>query len=52
MRQEIRAEEVGYFDSEYQQEQGTISGPVINTGKYMFYRDVYVFVDRLKDLVS
>lgn len=52
MRQKIRAEEVGYFDPEYQQEQGTISGPVVNADKHMFYRDVYVFIDRLKDLAS
>ena len=44
----MRAEEVGYFDPEHQQEQG--NGPVVNTGKHVFYRDVYIFVDRLKDL--
>ena len=46
----LRAEEVGYFDPEYQQEQGSTNGPVVNAGKYVYYRDVYVFVDRLKDL--
>lgn len=50
---EIRAEEVGYFDPEYQQERGTkTSGPVVNAGKHVYYRDVYVFIDRLKDLAN
>lgn len=49
---EIRAEEVGYFDPEYKQEQGTTSGPVVNAGKHVYYRDVYIFVDRLKDLAN
>lgn len=47
----LRAEEVGYFDPEYQQEQGS-SGPVVNAGKHVFYKDVYVFTDRLKDLAA
>lgn len=48
----LKAEEVGYFDPEYQQEQGATStpGPIANAGKYVVYRDVYIFVDRLKDL--
>ncbi|CAD6581700.1 MAG: hypothetical protein ASARMPRED_000679 [Alectoria sarmentosa] len=45
----LRAEEVGYFDPEYQQKQGQ-QGPIVNAGKYVYYRDVYIFVDRLKDL--
>ena len=50
---EIRAEEVRFFDPEYREEQGaTNSGPVVNAGKHVFYRDVYVFVERLKDLAS
>ena len=46
---QLRAEHVGYFDPEYQPEHGQ-QGPVVNAGKYVYYRDVYVFVDRLKDL--
>ena len=52
---EIRAESVGYFDPEYQneKEQGsTNNGPVVNAGKYVYYKDIYVFVDRLKDLAK
>lgn len=48
----LRAEEVGYFDPEYQQEQGMSHGPVVNAGKHIFYKDVYVFTDRLKDLAA
>ena len=48
-RQALRAEEVGYFDPEYQSEQG-MQGSVVNAGKHVFYKDVYFFTDRLKDL--
>ncbi|KAM0801511.1 hypothetical protein BDR22DRAFT_888412 [Usnea florida] len=47
---QLRAEEVGYFDPEYQQEHGSLNGPVVNAGEYVFYKDVYIFTDRLKDL--
>ena len=40
---------MSYFDPEYEKE--TVkNAPVVNAGKHVFYRDVYVFVDRLKDL--
>lgn len=42
---EMNPEEVGFFDPEYEG-----SGPVVNAGKNVFYRDVYAFVDRLKDM--
>lgn len=45
----LRAEEVGYFDPEYQD---AATGPVVNAGKYIYYRDVFIFVDRLKDLAA
>ena len=54
----LRAEQVRFFDPEYQQEQGNISGGnnitglVANAGKYVYYRDVYVFVDRLKAMIK
>ena len=41
---------MGYFDFEYQQEQGTTNGPIVNAGKHVFYKNIYVFTDRLKDL--
>ena len=47
---EIRVEEVEYFDLEHQQEQG--NELVVNTGKHVFYRDVYIFMNRLKDLAA
>lgn len=45
----LRAEEVGYFDPEYKQEQGS-NGPVVNVGKHVFYKDVFISTNRLKDL--
>ena len=46
----LGAEEVGYFDPEYQQEQGS-NAPVVNAGKHVFYKDVYIFTNHLKDSV-
>ena len=43
----MKPEEVGFFDSEYED-----TGPVVNAGKHIFYKNVYVFVDRLKDLAT
>ena len=53
----LRVEQVEFFDSEYQQEQGNIadgniSGSVANVGKYVYYRDIYVFVNRLKVMIK
>lgn len=42
---ELNPEEVSFFDPDYKG-----SGAVVNTGKNLFYRDVYAFVDRLKDM--
>ena len=39
------AEQIGFFDLDYEG-----SGPVVNSGKYVFYKNVYVFIDRLKDM--
>ena len=43
---------MGYFDSDYQNEKEyrAINGPVVNAGKHVYYRDIYMFVDRLKDV--
>ena len=55
----LLAEQVGYFDPGYKKEQemGTKTAsaavePVVSVGKYVYYKDVYVFVDRLKDMVA
>ena len=51
----LRAEEVGYFDPEYQAENFfkiDKRAPLVNAGKHVYYRDVYAFVDRLKDIAS
>lgn len=49
----LKAEDVGFFDPGFQPEQEhgkTTPGPVVNAGKYAYYLDVFVFVDRLKEL--
>ena len=49
---EIEAEEVGYFDPLYQEEQGTTNDSIANLGNYVIFKDVYLFVDHLKHLAS
>ena len=39
-----------FFDPKYQQEHRILNDPVVNAGKHVFYKDVYIFTDRLKDL--
>ncbi len=49
----FRAEDIGFFDPGFQPEQEhgkTTPGPVVNAGKHVYYLDVFVFVDRLKEL--
>lgn len=42
---EWNVEEIRFFDPNYE---GT--GPVINVGKHVFYKEVYVFIDWCKDM--
>lgn len=48
----LRAEGIGYFDPEYQEEGKKNDTPIINAGKHVFYKDVFVFTERLKDLAK
>ena len=51
---QLKADDVGFFDPSYEDPKESNSkneNPVINAGRHVFYRDVYAFVDRLKDLV-
>ena len=43
-------EEVDYFDSEYEKEKNKHS-TIINADKYVYYKDVYIFVNCLKNLI-
>ena len=46
---EWKAEEVGFFDPSLDDPNNT---PIITIGRHSFYRDIYSYVDRLKDLVK
>ena len=54
----LTAEQVNYFDFEYKKERDktTLFSSFIEfmiiTNKYVYYKNVYVFVDRLKNLMS
>ena len=44
-------EEVDYFDFEYEKEKDKHS-VVINADKYVYYKNVYIFVNRLRNLIT
>ena len=49
----LRVEEIRYFDSKYQSEQRTsANNSIVNVNKYVYYRDVYIFVNRFKNLIN
>ena len=43
----MKSKEVEFFNLEYKDIK-----LVINAGKYIFYKNIYVFVNRLKDLIT
>ena len=43
----LKADDIGFFDPAHEGE-----GPVVSVGRYSFYKDIYAFVDRIKDLVE
>ena len=45
-------EKIDYFDSKYDDSDNHNSSLLVNFEKNFYYRDVYVFVDRLKNLAS
>ena len=47
------AEDVGFFDPGFQAEPeygNTIPRPVVNASKHVYYLNIFIFVDRLKEL--
>ena len=48
-QREWKAEEVGFFDPGYEDSNDS---PIVTVGRHSLYRDVYAFVDRLKDLAK
>lgn len=48
-QREWKAEEVGFFDSDYEDANDS---PIVTVGRHSLYRDVYTFVGRLKGLAK
>ena len=48
----LRAKEIEYFDLEYQTKNIDKQILLINADKHVYYRDVYVFVNRFKNMTS
>ena len=46
--QDWKLDEVDFFDSEYEDANNAF---IVNAGRHVFYRNVYAFIDRLKDVV-
>ena len=45
----LRAEDLGYFDPDYESERNE---SIVNAGRHIYYRDMYVWIDHIKDLVK
>ena len=46
-----KSNDIEYFDSKFEESINT-SNSIVNLNRHIFYRDVYVFVNRLKNLTS
>ena len=46
----LRFEEMRYFDLKYQNEKSFQNFAIVNAEKHVYYRDIYLFVNRLKNL--
>ena len=52
IRNTSRVEDIRFFDPKHRDINSTAnSRPITNAGKHVIYRDVYVFVNRLRDIV-
>ena len=47
----LKTEDVGFFDPEEQEEDKPFT-TIVHSGKHVFYKDVYVFVERLQDMAK
>ena len=45
----LRAEDLGYFDPDYESENNE---SIVSVGRHIYYRDMFVWIDHLKDLVK
>ena len=48
-RSRLRAEDLGFFDPDYESEHNE---SIISSGRHVYYRDMFVWIDHLKDLVK
>ena len=47
----LRSEHIGYFDPSFEEDKEP-GASVVNAGRHVFYRDVFVFTNRLRDLAA
>ena len=45
----LRAEDLGYFDPDYESERNEA---IVSVGRHIYYRDMFVWIDHLKDLAK
>ena len=45
----LRAEDLGFFDPDYESEHNE---SIVSSGRHVYYRDMFVWIDHLKDLVK
>ena len=45
----LRVEDLGFFDPSYESE---ANEPIVNVGRHVYYRNIFVWVDHLKELAK
>ena len=51
LKKQLRPEKVDYFNFKYEKEKNKHSA-VINADKYIYYKNIYIFVNRLRNLIT
>ena len=49
LRSKLRVEDLGYFDLYYESE---TNEAIVSVGRHVYYRDMFIWIDYIKDLVK
>lgn len=47
----LKATDIGFFDPDFENKD-TPASALINAGRHVFYKDIYAFIDRIKDMAA
>ena len=48
----LRAKHIKYFDLRFNNENKNLKALIINSSRHVFYRDIFIFISYLKDLIT